>query len=123
MSLTGDRTVKMSFVYKILSRPAWAEACVRARFEGSAIDRKDGFIHLSSGTQAQETARLHFRDQVDLVVVAFEAERLGEALKWEPSRGGQLFPHFYGVIDPALAAWVSEAPLDEAGVPRLGPLP
>lgn len=113
----------MTWVYKLLAREAWTQACAQGRFEGAAIDRQDGFIHLSTGAQAQETARLHFHRHADLVVVAFEAERLGAALRWEPSRGGALFPHLYGVIDPVLAAWVREAPLDEAGVPRLGTLP
>jgi uncharacterized protein (DUF952 family) len=113
----------MSLVYKILTRDAWAQACAQGRFEGAAIDLKDGYIHLSTGEQALDTARLHFSGQADLVLVAFEAARLGDALKWERSRGGALFPHFYGVIDPALALWVRETPLDEAHIPRLGPLP
>jgi uncharacterized protein (DUF952 family) len=112
----------MSLVYKILARQAWEQACDRGRFEGVAIDLRDGFIHLSTGGQAPETARLHFRGQAGLVVVAFDAGRLGDALKWEPSRGGELFPHLYGAIDPATALWARDAPLDEAGVPHLGPL-
>jgi uncharacterized protein (DUF952 family) len=109
----------VSRVYKIVGRPAWDAAVAAGRFEGASIDLKDGYIHLSTGAQAQQTARLHFRGQEDLLVVAFEAERLGEALRWEPSRGGQLFPHFYGVLDPALAADVTAAPLDAEGVPQL----
>ncbi len=109
----------MNRVYKIISRQAWDAAVAAGRFEGAAIDLRDGYIHLSTGLQAQETARLHFRGQADLVVVAFEAEALGPALKWEPSRGGQLFPHFYGVLDPALAVAVAIAPLDPDGAPRL----
>jgi uncharacterized protein (DUF952 family) len=113
----------VSLVYKLLARGVWEEACARGRFEGAAIDLRDGFIHLSTGSQVQETAALHFRGQQDLMVVAFDAGRFGEALRWEPSRGGQLFPHLYGVIDPAAAVQVRAAPLDEAGIPRLGPLP
>lgn len=112
----------MTVVYKLLAREAWEEACALGCFDGAAIDHQDGFIHLSTGAQAQETARLHFQGQGDLVLVAFEAERFGAALRWEPSRGGQLFPHVYGVIDPAQALWAREAPLDAAGVPRLGSL-
>lgn len=107
----------MSLVYKILTRGAWEEACARGHFEGAAVDLRDGFIHLSTCAQVQETARLHFHGQPDLVVVAFEAERFGDALKWEVSRGGQLFPHLYGAIDPALARSVHAAPLDEDGAP------
>jgi uncharacterized protein (DUF952 family) len=113
----------VSLVYKLLAREVWEEACVRGRFEGSAVDLKDGFIHLSTGSQVQETAALHFRGQQDLVVVAFEAGRFGQALRWETSRGGQLFPHLYDVIDPAAAVQIRAAPLDESDVPQLGLLP
>lgn len=110
----------MSRVYKILPRDAWDAAVAEGRFAGVAIDLEDGYIHLSTGAQAQETARLHFRGQAGLVVVAFETEALGGALKWEPSRAGQLFPHLYGGLDPALALTVTPAPLDAEGVPQLG---
>jgi uncharacterized protein (DUF952 family) len=113
----------MSVIYKILDGEAWTQACRQGRFEGAAIDLRDGFIHLSTGSQAPETARLHFRGQADLLLVAFESAGFGAALKWEPSRGGALFPHLYGTIDPALALWVRKAPLDEAGIPQLGILP
>lgn len=109
-------------VYKIISRQAWRAACAAGRFEGAAIDLQDGYIHLSTAAQAQDTASRHFRGQTDLVTVAFEAEDLGAALKWEPSRGGQLFPHVYGVLDPALAVAVAEVPLGPQGVPQVGAL-
>ncbi len=113
----------MSRVYKIIAREAWAKACAAGRFEGAPIDLNDGYIHLSTGSQAQDTARLHFRGQTGLVVVAFEAEAFGEALKWEASRGGQLFPHVYGAIDTALAVEVTDAALDGEGAPQIGALP
>ncbi len=112
----------MSRVYKIVGRQAWTQAVAAGRFEGAAIDLRDGYIHLSTAAQAQETARLHFHGQADLVVVAFEPEDMGAALKWEASRGGQLFPHLYGVLDPALAKAATPAPLDGDGVPQLGDL-
>ena len=112
----------MSLVYKILSRAAWQAAEAKGRFDGAPIDLKDGYIHLSTAAQAQETADKHFHGQPDLVVAAFEADDLGEALRWEPSRGGQLFPHLYGPLDPALAKSVTEAPLGPDGAPRLGAL-
>ena len=112
----------MSRVYKILGRQAWAEAVAAGRFDGAAVDLKDGYIHLSTAAQAQETARLHFHGQAGLVAVAFEAEDFGAALKWEASRGGRLFPHLYGAIDPALARAATPAPLDGDGVPQLGDL-
>jgi uncharacterized protein (DUF952 family) len=109
----------MTQVYKIIARWAWGEAVARGRFDGAAIDLRDGYIHLSTMAQAQETARLHFRGQADLVLVALSAEALGAALKWEPSRGGQLFPHLYGPLDPALALSVRDIPLAADGEPQL----
>jgi uncharacterized protein (DUF952 family) len=112
----------VSRVYKIVSRAAWDAALAQGRFDGAAIDLKDGYIHLSTGAQAQDTARLHFHGQAGLVLVTLSAEALGDALKWEPSRGGQLFPHLYGSLDPALALAVTDLALDPGGAPQLGPL-
>ena len=107
-------------IYKIADRAAWDEAVALGRFDGAAIDLRDGYIHLSTGAQAQETARLHFKGQSGLVLAAFDSDALGEALKWEPSRGGQLFPHLYAPLDPALALSVVDIPLDAEGAPQLG---
>lgn len=114
----------MSRIYKILPRTAWLEAQTQARFTGAAIDLADGYIHFSTGAQAQETARRHFQGVADLVVLEIEAADLGAALRWEPSRGGDLFPHLYGVLDTALVRSVTPAPLGPDGVPQLGfPVP
>jgi uncharacterized protein (DUF952 family) len=112
----------LSLIYKILPRTEWDRACAKGRFDGSPVDVQDGFIHFSTAAQAQETAAKHFRGQADLVVVAFETVKLGEALKWEPSRGGQLFPHLYGALDTTLALGWRPAPLGADGVPDLGDL-
>jgi uncharacterized protein (DUF952 family) len=112
----------MTLIYKILPRADWEAALAAGRFDGSPVDLKDGYIHFSTAAQAQETAARHFRGQAGLVVVAFEAETLGADLRWEPSRGGQLFPHLYGPLHPGLATRVSEAPLGADGVPELGGL-
>ncbi|MDE2487105.1 MAG: DUF952 domain-containing protein [Alphaproteobacteria bacterium] len=109
-------------IYKILARRDWEAACNAGVYEGSEIDRADGFIHFSTAVQAQETARRHFRGQAGLLVLEVEAEDLGGALKWEPSRGGDLFPHLYGALDPALVRGLDEAPLDADGAPLIGPL-
>jgi uncharacterized protein (DUF952 family) len=110
-------------IYKILKRAEW-EAAVRAgRFDGAAIDLADGYIHLSTAAQAQETARRYFAGQADLVLVRLDTEALGAAIKWEPSRGGDLFPHLYAPLDCALAEAVSPIALDGDGTPRLGDLP
>ena len=109
----------MTRIYKILGRKAWETAVAAGRFDGAAIDLADGYIHLSTADQAAETARRHFRGQADLVLVAFDAADFGPALRWEPSRGGQLFPHVYGSIDPGLARGVTAAPLGSEGEPLL----
>ncbi len=100
----------MRLLFKILSAVEWAEALAAGSFTGSAVDKQDGFIHLSAAHQARETAARHFKDREGLVLVAFEEGRLRN-LMWEPSRGGDLFPHVYGVIDPKSAAWVKDLPL------------
>lgn len=96
----------MSLIYKILPRADWRAAEAQGEFRGSAVDLADGFIHFSAGDQVQETLRRHFADQADLVLVAVEAESLGPELKWEPSRGGALFPHLYGPLPTGLAVSV-----------------
>jgi uncharacterized protein (DUF952 family) len=113
----------LSRIYKILSRGEWQAAQAAGRFEGSAVDLQDGFIHFSTAAQAAETARRHFAGQAGLVVLEVEADDLGAALRWEPSRGGDLFPHLYGPLDPARVRKVTEALLGEDGTPQLGGLP
>ena len=109
----------MSLIYKILDRPTWDAACLKGAFEGSAVDLADGYIHFSTAAQAQETARRYFRGQANLLLAAFEAAALGEALKWEPSRGGALFPHLYGPLSTSLAVAVVDLVLDADGSPVL----
>jgi uncharacterized protein (DUF952 family) len=109
----------LSRIYKILPRRAWDQARAAGRLEGSPVDRADGFIHFSTAAQAAETARRHFRGQADLVVLEVEGGDLGQALRWEPSRGGDLFPHLYAALDVDKVLAVTEAPLDAEGAPRL----
>ena len=106
-------------IYKILPRSEWEAARAAGVFEGSAVDRADGYIHFSTAAQAGETARKWFSGQPDLVVLEVEADDFGEALRWEPSRGGDLFPHLYAVLPTRAVRRVSEAPLGERGVPQL----
>ena len=112
----------MSRIYKILPRADWTAAHEAGRFEGSPVDLQDGFIHFSTAEQAQETARRHFAGVTDLVVLEVEADDLGEALRWEPSRGGELFPHLYAPLEARHVRYVTEAPLGEDGVPVTGDL-
>lgn len=113
----------MTLIYKILPRSAWESALSAGRFTGSEVDLADGFIHFSTAAQAGETAARHFKGQPDLVVLEVEGDDLGEDLRWEPSRGGDLFPHLYGDLRAALVRRVLSAPLGADGVPvlRLSP--
>ena len=85
-------------VYKICDEAALQEARSKGRFEGSPDDLRDGFIHLSAEHQLRGTLEKHFSGESDLVLIAIEAETLGPSLKWEVSRGGDLFPHLYGPL-------------------------
>jgi uncharacterized protein (DUF952 family) len=112
----------MSQIYKILSTGEWAAARAAGVFAGSAVDLADGYIHFSAADQAQDTAAKWFAGQADLVLLTVEAGALGEALKWEASRGGVLFPHLYRPL--RIAEVVAERPLvlDAEGVPIIGEL-
>lgn len=106
-------------IFKIVGREDWDAASSMGVYSGSPDDVRDGFIHFSTAQQLAGTAARHFRNVHDLVLVAFDDERLGEALRWEPSRGGQLFPHLYGTLQTGLALWVRPLPLGEDGVPSI----
>ena len=85
----------MALIYKIVPEKLWRAAQALAEFDGAPVDQADGYIHFSTATQVRDTAAKHFAGERDLLLVAVEADRLGEALKWEVSRGGDLFPHLY----------------------------
>jgi uncharacterized protein (DUF952 family) len=106
-------------VYKVVTRAAWEEACRRGAFSGSADDKRDGYIHLSSLHQLQGTFARHFKGQTDLVLVALESSELGDSLKWEPSRNGELFPHLYAPLPTRTARAVHTLHNDADGVPLL----
>ncbi len=88
----------MSLIYKIVDESAWKTAEAAGVFYGAEIDLADGFIHFSSAEQLAETAAKHFAGRTDLLLVEVESAVLGIDLKWEPSRGGALFPHLYGEL-------------------------
>lgn len=102
-------------IYKIVPAPMWQEAVDRGRFDGAPVDLADGFIHFSTGTQVRETAAKHFAGQDGLLLVALDGDALGEALRYEVSRGGALFPHLYAPLDPRLALWAKPLPLGADG--------
>lgn len=88
----------MSVIYKIVAASVWRTAQEAGAFRGAGVDLSDGFIHFSTAAQVEETARRHYAGATDLLLVAVDATRLGGALKWEPSRNGELFPHLYGPL-------------------------
>lgn len=100
----------MQNIFKILDSALYEKAAAAGRFQGAEIDLKDGFIHFSDSHQVRETAQLHFFGRQGLVILAVDAARLGDALKWEPSRGGQLFPHLYGKLDMKHMLWAKPLP-------------
>ncbi|MDH3579322.1 MAG: DUF952 domain-containing protein [Hyphomicrobiales bacterium] len=106
-------------IYKICERAEWEKARSRGRYAGSGDDIRDGFIHFSTAGQLGETAAKHFAGRENLVLVAVETSSLGNALKWEPSRGGALFPHLYGALDMSAVRSVHPLPLGADGVHRL----
>ena len=89
---------RVPFLYKIMSKQEWEKAQAQGIYEGSEVDRRDGFIHLSAAHQVRATAQKHFSGQEDLVLVSVAQESVGPNLKWEASRGGDLFPHIYGPL-------------------------
>jgi uncharacterized protein (DUF952 family) len=112
----------MSLVYKICLRALWQDAERAGVFRGASIDLTDGFIHFSTAEQAAETAAKHFVGQADLLLIAVDTEALGPALKWEPSRGGALFPHLYGDLRLDHVRWVKPLPLGPDGRHQFPPL-
>jgi len=105
----------MTVIYKICAADEWHDAERAGVYRGSAIDLRDGFIHFSTAGQAAETAAKHFAGQRDLVLVSVDAELLGERLKWQPSRGGALFPHLYGELELSAVRRIEPLPLDASG--------
>lgn len=110
-------TPSPKLIFKIAPRAAWEAACLQGRYEGSVDDRRDGFIHLSALHQIDGTLTKHFKGQEDLVILAFETSALLQDLRWETSRGGDLFPHFYGVLATSAALWSRPLVLGPEGVP------
>ena len=102
-------------VYKICPATLWREAEAAGIFRGAAIDHADGYIHFSTAEQVRETADRHFAGARDLVLVAVDADALGPALKYEPSRGGALFPHLYAPLPLAAVLWTRPLPLGPDG--------
>jgi uncharacterized protein (DUF952 family) len=105
----------MKIIYKICPEPLWREAEKAGIFTGAAIDIIDGYLHFSTGQQVRETAARHFADQDDLLLIAIDGDRLGTELRYEPSRGGDLFPHLYAPLSMSAVLWVKPLPLGDDG--------
>ena len=103
-------------IYHMCRAEEWAAAVESGAYRGSSQDLADGFIHFSTGAQIVESARRHRAGQDGLLLVAVEVARLGDRLKWEASRNGDLFPHLYGALDPAESASVRPLPLGADGL-------
>ena len=95
----------MTLIYKILRTAEWHDAERDGVFRGSPDDKRDGFIHFSTAEQTLGTYEKYFSGVPGLVVAAIDANALGPALKWEPSRGGALFPHLYGDLPLSAVLW------------------
>jgi uncharacterized protein (DUF952 family) len=106
-------------IYKVCAASEWRDATVVGAYRGSAVDLRDSFIHFSTSTQLAETLRRHFAGQRDLVLVAVDPGALGAQLRWEPSRGGDLFPHLYRDLPVSLAQRVTPLDVEVDGRPLL----
>ena len=107
------------FIYKILRAEDFAALDRDGETAGAPVDLADGYIHFSTAAQVAETAARHFAGADDLVLAAVEAGPLGAALKWEPSRGGDLFPHLYRRLRRSDLAWIAPLPLGRDGAHRV----
>ena len=93
----------MNIVYKVCSKDEWDQAILNQFYSGSDVDNKDGFIHLSTKKQLHETVTKHFRGNKNLIIISFSKKKIQDKLKWEVSRNGELFPHYYGNLETKFA--------------------
>ncbi len=102
-------------IFKIVTAAQWVAAEEQGEFRGAPIDLEDGYIHFSTADQVVETVEKHFHGQLDLLIVTVDADQLGEELKWEPSRGGAMFPHLYKNLSLAQVVSVDDLPMGKGG--------
>jgi uncharacterized protein (DUF952 family) len=105
----------MTLIFKIVASDEWLAAETAGTFAGAAVDRADGYIHFSTAAQAPETAARWFAGRRDLTLVAVDADAVGADLRWEPSRGGALFPHLYAPLRMSAVRWSRPLPLAPDG--------
>lgn len=104
--------------FKLVDRAEWEAARTRGAYAGSAVDLADGYIHMSARAQLAETARRHYAGRDDLLLVTVDLTTLGPALKWEASRGGDLFPHLFAPLPVSAAVETRGLSVDADGVMR-----
>lgn len=117
----GTARPHTSIVYKVALAAEWENAIQLGRFYGSDDDRRDGFIHLSTAEQLHQTLEKHFMGKSGLVLIALATVSLAPSLRWEVSRGGELFPHLYADLPASLALWVRPLADGSDGVPVYDP--
>lgn len=100
----------MTTIYKICDESSWRAVLGAGEYRGSAVDKGDGFIHFSTAEQLAETAAKHFAKQTELILIAVDGDALGAHLKWEASRGGDLFPHLYSALPISAVLWSQPLP-------------
>ena len=105
----------MTVIYKICSAKEWHDAEHAGAYTGSAVDVRDGFIHFSNAAQVKESVAKHRAGQDGLVILEIDAAALGATLRWEPSRGGALFPHIHGALPVAAVLRSAALPLGADG--------
>lgn len=103
-------------IYRLLAESAWQSALSAGTFRGTEHDVRDGFIHFSTAAQVAETAARHYAGQAQLLLLGVSVAALGEALRWEPSRGGALFPHLYGSLPTSAVNLILSLPLGADGL-------
>ncbi|MEJ0095653.1 MAG: DUF952 domain-containing protein [Methylocella sp.] len=105
----------MDLIYKIAPAALWRQAEDKGRFDGAPVDLEDGFIHFSTAAQAEETAEKYFSGHANLLLIAVDPKRLGENLRFEPARGGALFPHLYAPLPMDAVVFAKRLPLKPSG--------
>jgi uncharacterized protein (DUF952 family) len=102
-------------IYKIFRADEWAALEREGETLGAPVDLADGFVHFSTADQVQETAARHFAGAAGLVLLTCDADAMGDDLRWEPSRGGALFPHLYRPLRMADVLTHTDLPLGPDG--------
>lgn len=107
-----------STAWKLVDAAEWAAVPTGAAYAGSAVDLADGYIHLSTDAQLAETAAKHYRGRAGLLLLAVDLDAVGAAVRWEPSRGGALFPHIYGPLPASAVTAARPLSVDAEGEMR-----